>query len=138
MPLDFGATYARPDGFDTQTKKRRGRRSYNAGRAAEEIARRSYEAAGYELVEARWRGEGGEIDLIVTKGELTVFAEVKRARCFASAAQRIRPDQMARIAQAAEEYAGGLARGSLSEMRIDVALVNEAGACEIIENAFGG
>ncbi len=138
MPLDFTATGPCPDGFETQTRKRRGQRSYNAGRAAEEIARRSYEAAGYELAEARWRGQGGEIDLIMTKGDLTVFAEVKRARCFATAAQRLRPTQMARIALAAEEYAGGLARGSLSEMRIDVALVNEAGACEIIENAFGG
>ncbi len=138
MPLDFTATNARPDGFDTQTRKRRGRRSYNAGRAAEEIALRSFEAAGYELAEARWRGEAGEIDLILKRGDLTVFVEVKRARCFASAAQRIRPEQMTRIAQAAEEYAGRLAQGRLSEMRIDVALVNEIGACEIIENAFGG
>lgn len=138
MPLDFTAIDARTVGFDTQTRKRRGRRNNNAGRAAEEIARRSYEAAGYELVEARWRGAAGEIDLILRREDLTVFAEVKRARCFEGAAQRIRPAQMARIAQAAEEYAGGLARGSLSEMRIDVALVNEAGACSIIENAFGG
>ncbi len=92
---------------------------------------------GYDTVAKRWRGAGGEIDLIMQRGSLTVFIEVKKAKCFATAAARITPRQMGRIAQSAEAYSDCLPNGSLSDMRIDVALVDAAGQIEVIENAFG-
>ena len=121
----------------TTARARRSAVSYRAGLAAEGIAARHYHAQGYETVAQRWRGAGGEIDLIMRKGLLTVFIEVKKAAYFARAAQRITPRQMSRIAQSAEAYASCLPKGLLSDMRIDVALVNDTGQIEVIENAFG-
>ncbi|WP_298679531.1 YraN family protein [uncultured Lentibacter sp.] len=117
--------------------QRRGKTAYLAGIAAEQSARRRYEQAGYRLLAERWRGGGGEIDLIFEKNGETVFVEVKRAREYAQALARIGPAQQARIALACEEYAARLPQGRLSLMRIDVALVNGTGACHIVKNAFG-
>ena len=111
--------------------------SYQAGLAAEGITERHYQTQGYGTLEKRWRGEGGEIDLIMQRGSLTVFIEVKKAKCFATAAARLTPRQMGRIAQSAEAYTAHLPLGRLSELRIDVALVSNNGQIEVIENAFG-
>lgn len=119
------------------TRARRGSRAFLSGRAAEGVAERLYEAAGFDIAARRWRGDAGEIDLIARRGALTVFAEVKCAGCFAVAAERIRPAQMQRIAMAAEEYAAALPAGRLSDMRIDAVLVNGQGESQLIENAFG-
>lgn len=121
----------------SQGAHHRGSTAYHAGLAAEAIARRHYAQAGYRLLEERWRGAAGEIDLIFSKNGETVFVEVKWARDFAQAVERLGPAQMERITVAAEEYAARLAEGRLSPMRIDVALVNGTGACHVIKNAFG-
>ncbi len=131
--LDFAFE---PDHHTSQRAKRSAV-SYRAGLAAEGIAERYYHALGFETRNQRWRGAGGEIDLIMQRGPLTVFIEVKKAKCFATAAARISPLQMSRIAQSAEAYSGCLPNGSLSEMRIDVALVDATGQIEVVENAFG-
>lgn len=120
-----------------ESARRRGATAYHAGLAAEAIAQRHYEQAGYALLAQRWRGKAGEIDLIFSKNRETVFVEVKRARDFSQAVERIGPAQMVRIATAAEEYAAKLPQGRLSLMRIDVALVNGTGACHVVKNAFG-
>lgn len=121
----------------SNAKAQRGARAYLTGHAAEGIAERLYQALGFRIVARRWRGDAGEIDLIVQRGALTVFAEVKCAACFAAAAERIRPAQMQRIAMAAEEYAATLPAGRLSDMRIDAVLVNGQGESRLIENAVG-
>ncbi len=121
----------------SQNAQKRGSTAYHSGVAAENVARRHYAQAGYRLLDERWRGKAGEIDLIFSKNGETVFVEVKRARDFAQAVERLGPAQMERIAVAAEEYAAKLAQGRLSLMRIDVALVNGTGACHVIKNAFG-
>lgn len=47
------------------------------GAAGEAAAAAWYEAAGYEVVERNWRCREGEIDLIVARGAVVVFSEVK-------------------------------------------------------------
>ena len=84
--------------------------------------------------EARWRGRGGEIDLIFSEGETFVFVEVKKSRTHAAAAAALGQRQMTRILQSAEDYLGGCPRGLLSEARVDVALVDGQGRVEIIPN----
>ncbi len=96
-----------------------------------------YLAAGYEMVVRRWRGKAGEIDMILRKGALFVFVEVKSSRDFAHAAERISRRQMDRICMAACEFCGGLPAGQSTEMRMDAALVDQFGRVEIIEAAFG-
>lgn len=114
-----------------------GLQSHLAGSSAEEQVARAYEAQGYVVAERRWRGAGGEIDLILRKNDLTVFVEVKMGRSFSAAAARISPWQMQRIQASAALFLDLEANGSLSEARIDVALVAQGGQIEILENAYG-
>ncbi len=113
-----------------------GRSNYLAGQAAEDAVLRHYEARGLTLAKARWRGEAGEVDLILRDGDDLVFVEVKHSRSFESAAARLLPKQVARLMRAAEEFAGGEPKGLLTEMRFDVALVNGQGEVHILENAL--
>lgn len=114
----------------------RGRVAHHAGQAAEDVVRRHYGDRGAETRAHRWRGRGGEIDLIFEQNGETVFVEVKAARDFATAAARIGPRQIARLWTAAEEYLN-LHRGmGGGECRFDVALVDACGRVEVVENAF--
>ncbi|MBB93512.1 MAG: hypothetical protein CML68_02755 [Rhodobacteraceae bacterium] len=119
------------------TRRIRGRTEYHAGLAAEDSIARDYERRGFPVARRRWRGRGGEIDLIARDGEGLIFIEVKKSRDFATAAQRLGARQMARLCQSAEEFVAGEPRGLLTEMRFDVALVDAQGRHQIVENAFG-
>lgn len=108
-----------------------------SGRVAEELVARTYLDNGAVLLETRWRGEGGEIDLIFGRGDLLIFAEVKKARSVDAAIRSLRPAQMRRIHAAAAEYLAQAPNGQLSDVRFDLAAMDGAGRVEIIENAFG-
>ncbi|RJL13346.1 hypothetical protein C9E82_14845 [Paracoccus siganidrum] len=116
----------------------RGRMAQLAGVMAEDAVLARYVSAGYELLARRWRGRAGEIDLILRQGECIIFVEVKQSVSHAAAAERLGRAQMNRICLAACEFCGGQPRGQLTEMRMDVALVDGVGRIEILENAFGG
>jgi len=115
----------------------RGQVAYHSGAAAEQIAQRTYQANGYRIIAQRWRGASGEIDLIAQDETCLAFVEVKKARSFERAAERVSQLQMQRIYATAEEYLGTFSGAWPCEMRFDVALVDVHGACNIIENAFG-
>jgi len=115
-----------------------GATGYHAGASAEDIVARHYAARGATLAARRWRGQGGEIDLILREGARVVFVEVKASRSFARAAERITPRQARRIMAAAQEFLEGEPGGQLTDIRFDVALVDGVGRVEIVENAFAG
>ncbi|TCP59827.1 putative endonuclease [Rhodovulum bhavnagarense] len=110
--------------------------SYHAGLAAEDSVARGYEARGLPIAARRWRGRSGEIDLVARDGDGLVFVEVKKARDFVRAAERVGRRQMERVMGAALEFLAGEPRGQLTEIRFDVALVNAMGEIDIVENAF--
>jgi len=118
-------------------RQNRGLRSWLAGAAAEKIVALAYDRRGIDLLETRWRGLGGEIDLILRDGPEIVFCEVKAARSTQEAIQRLRPAQMRRIHAAAAEYLGLVPEGQLAQVRFDLAVVDGMGRADIIENAFG-
>jgi putative endonuclease len=62
----------------SQARSRRARRSGTAGLQAEWLAMLWLTAKGYRLLERRFGGKGGEIDLIMRRGRLVIFVEVKR------------------------------------------------------------
>ncbi len=96
-----------------------------------------YEQQGYSVAARRWRGDGGEIDLIFRQGAALVFVEVKQSKTTARAAARITPAQIERIYASAGQFLDTEPAGQLTESRFDVALVDGSGQIEIIENAFG-
>ncbi|WP_101067662.1 YraN family protein [Roseovarius salinarum] len=118
-------------------RRTRGQRNALAGDAAERQAAAVFAARGAASLARRWRGRGGEIDLVLREGDTIVFVEVKRARTTDQAIAHLRPAQMRRIHAAAAEYIGTLPAGQLTPVRFDLAAVDGAGHVEIIENAFG-
>ncbi len=111
--------------------------SYLAGLAAEDQVAAEYSRRGHEICQHRWRGRGGEIDLIVRDGDGFIFVEVKKARDFASAVERLTQRQLKRIYTAAAEFLGQTPNGLDTLARIDVALVDSVGRIQIVENAYG-
>ncbi|MEX0281514.1 MAG: YraN family protein [Arenibacterium sp.] len=119
----------------TMMREIRGELAYHAGLSAEMQIAKYYTAQGYELLEQRWRGGAGEIDLILANSRCVVFVEVKKARDLATAASRITMRQLQRIYVSAEEYILAMRNPPL-EARIDAALVDGTGAFDVIENAY--
>jgi putative endonuclease len=117
-------------------RRRRGKRAFLSGSAAEEGVARVYERRGLILAERRWRGGGAEIDLIFRDGAAVVFVEVKSSATFERAAESLGAAQMRRIWSAAEVFLGAEPAGQLTDARIDVALVNGRGEVRIVADAI--
>ena len=114
----------------------RGSTSYHAGMAAEDIVATQYARGGYPILQKRWRGSRGEIDLVARDGDSIIFIEVKKSRSHAQAAARLNRRQMDRIYGAGSEFLATQPRGQLTDVRFDVALVDDMGRVDVIENAF--
>ena len=74
------------------------------GQAAEAWALWWLRLKGYRLVAWRFRCPAGEIDLIVRRGGLLAFVEVKAREDETAAAEAIAPRQRQRILRAAEAF----------------------------------
>ena len=131
------AVVLRPHEDGRRARQDRGALGYHAGLSAEAQVVQDYERRGYAVLRKRWRGACGEIDLILQDGDALIFVEVKKSRSFDHAMQHLSSRQIARLLRAGEEFAGTQPRGSLTEMRFDVALMNEQGMIRIVENALG-
>ncbi len=119
-------------------KSDRGRRAYLDGQAAEDSIAARYLADGHTLAARRWRGKGGEIDLIFRKGTEVIFVEVKRAASLAMAAERLSARQLNRIFQAGAEFLGTEPGGDLTPARVDLALVDHMGRHDVLMNIQPG
>lgn len=114
-----------------------GAMAYHSGFAAEGAVELLYRRSGHSIAARRWRGSTGEIDLIARGADGLVFIEVKKSGSFARAAASLSHRQMARIQASASEYLADEPSGQDSAARFDVALVDQVGRIEILENAFG-
>lgn len=118
--------------------QRRGSMSARSGRAAEEIALRSYLRRDARLLAERWRCAEGELDLIVEENHQIVFVEVKQRKHLNGWDSPVSLRQWHRLEAAATQYivAYQAETGIQPLCRFDVALVGHDGAVEIIENAW--
>lgn len=112
------------------------RQRLELGAAGEALVADWYRANGYEVVETNWRCRQGELDLVVRKGRVLVFCEVKTRTTDAfgtpaEAVTREKRDRIRRLAAVYLEEAPFRAR----EVRFDVAGVLD-GKLEVIEAAF--
>lgn len=136
MPFDFVSDSVR-DGV-MRSRSNRGKVNYHAGLAAEAAVARKYEDMGISICARRWRGLTGEIDLIGRSGEEVIFVEVKQSRTHDLAASHISQAQIGRIFQTVDEFLAGEPKGLMTDVRIDLALVDGQGRIEVLENAFAG
>lgn len=132
MPFDFVSVPVR------RNRSERGLVNYHAGHAAEGSVARHYEDRGITICARNWRGITGEIDLIGRQGGVVVFVEVKQSRTHDLAASHISQAQIGRIFATVDEFLAGEPDGLLTDVRIDLALVDGQGRIEVLENAFAG
>jgi putative endonuclease len=132
MPFDLVSAAVR------STRSARGRANYHAGHAAEASVARLYEDRGIAICARNWRGITGEIDLIGRCGDTVVFVEVKQSATHDLAASHICDAQIRRIFATVDEFLASEPKGLLTDVRIDLALVDGQGRIEVVENAFAG
>jgi putative endonuclease len=111
-----------------------GKRNTLAGLSAEEAVTLRYAASGATCRARRWRGGGGEIDLVMEANGQIIFVEVKQRASLEAAAAALRPAQQARLREAAAAYLVACPAGQETNCRFDAALVDRHGAIEIIEH----
>lgn len=95
---------------------------HRRGRAAEDAALHTLQAAGLRLVARNVRSRGGEIDLIMRDGETLVFVEVRsrRSRSHGGALASIDARKQQRMVHAARSWLARNPRDNDRPMRFDV------------------
>ena len=97
--------------------------AFRLGLSAETRAAAFLLAKGFRIAARRWRSPAGEIDLVVRRGRLLVFVEVKARDRFDDAAEAVTERQRRRIAAAAEAWLASHADDLQRDIRFDAVLV---------------
>ncbi len=100
----------------------------STGRLGEDLARRFFEACGYTCRARRWRRGGGELDLVLARGELLVFCEVKTrgAGSLGTATEAVTPGQLRRLRALARRWCWEHGARPAA-MRLDVVTIDLGG-----------
>lgn len=110
------------------------------GRRAETLAAWWLRLKGYRVLArgfAIGRGRGaGEVDLIVRRGTVIAFVEVKARGHLAAAAAAITPAQQARITRAAQAFVAGRPELAACSLRFDAVLVTPGAFPRHISDAW--
>ena len=109
------------------------------GRRGEAVAADWFEQHGYTVIDRNWRCRIGELDIILRRGDLTVFAEVKTRTsvAFGHPFEAITPTKARRLRQLAAEWCR-LHESGAGDIRIDaVAVVDAWGAIPRVEHLSG-
>ncbi|MBK8007603.1 MAG: YraN family protein [Rhizobiales bacterium] len=93
-------------------------------------------AKGYRTLAKRWRSPAGEIDLVVKRGKLVVFVEVKTRADLDTAAESVLPRQRKRITAAAEAWLATHPEHMSHDLRFDAVLIAPKRLPRHIEAAF--
>jgi putative endonuclease len=93
-------------------------------------------AKGYRTLAKRWKSPAGEIDLVVKRGRLIVFVEVKARGSLDAAAESVLPRQRRRITAAAEAWLATHPEHMSHDLRFDAVLIAPKRLPRHIEAAF--
>jgi putative endonuclease len=107
----------------TASRQDQRRERERAGRRAEFLAALWLRLKGYRIIEQRAKTPLGEIDLVVCKGRLLVFVEVKTRPTIEGAFLSVEAQQRRRVEEAARLWVGRRQRFSTFGWRFDVVAV---------------
>ena len=107
------------------------------GHAAEWAAAALLRAKGYRIMQRRYRGPGGEIDLVARRGRTIVFVEVKARPTLDDGAWSVTPEKRRRLVRAAEGWLMQNPELAGLDLRLDVILIAPGRLPRHLQNAFG-
>jgi putative endonuclease len=110
--------------------------AFRLGVSAESRAALFLAAKGYRTLAKRWKTPVGEIDLVVKRGGLIVFVEVKARARLDDAAEAVLPRQKRRIIAAAEAWLAAHPEHAGYDLRFDAVLVAPGKLPQHIVSAF--
>jgi putative endonuclease len=110
--------------------------AFRLGVSAESVAAIFLGAKGYRTIARRWRSPVGEIDLVVKRGRLIVFVEVKARKALDQAAESVLVRQRRRIVAAAEAWLAAHPEHAGYDMRFDAVLVSPGRMPQHVVSAF--
>jgi len=107
------------------------------GAHGEDLARHWYEARGYTVLARNWRCRDGELDLVLARGRLVVFCEVKTRTGdrHGSPFAAVGVHKQARLRRLAARWLREAAPFRPDEVRFDVAGV-VGSRVEVVESAL--
>jgi putative endonuclease len=108
------------------------------GHVAESIALWFLRLKGYRLLARRFKTPAGEVDLVMRKGDTTVFVEVKARATSNGAIEAVSLRQSRRISGAAAFFSAQDPRAAAGFQRFDIVAVPSYLWPTHIENAFEG
>ena len=114
------------------------RRAERHGLWAEGAALLFLRLKGYRLLARRYKTGLGEIDLVMRRGKVTAFVEVKARGSLDAAMFAVTPRQAERIARAAEQWLARDPRAAEGECRFDIVAVSPYLWPTHVPNAFSG
>lgn len=96
------------------------------GRLGEDLALGFFRVLGYRCLDRRWRRAGGEIDLVVRRGDVVVFVEVKLSGpgSLGSAVEAVSSRQLGRVRALAGRWCAEHDVGCA--IRLDVVTIDTA------------
>ncbi|MCE2993577.1 MAG: YraN family protein [Alphaproteobacteria bacterium] len=109
--------------------------TYDYGVRAEDIVSSFYKSLGFEELSRRYKTPYGEIDIILKKENLIVFAEVKARSKRTAASDVITQKQVRRSVDAASFYIASL-ESIECDFRFDLLILEGESIARIIENAW--
>lgn len=110
--------------------------AFRLGVSAESAASMLLTAKGYRTLARRWKSPAGEIDLVVKRGRLIAFVEVKARKGLDEAAESVLVRQRRRIVAAAEAWLAAHPEHAGYDMRFDAVLVSPGRLPQHLAGAF--
>ncbi|MEM6847988.1 MAG: YraN family protein [Pseudomonadota bacterium] len=113
-----------------------GSASHAMGVSSERSVRRHLHSMGYVVLGARLRTDEGEIDILALRGRTLAVVEVKAGKQMDRGAFAVTTRKQRRLAGAIQSWLASHPEYCDHFVRFDVALCDQYGWCDVIENAF--
>jgi len=120
----------------SKTRVARGAEAHQYGLAAERRALLWLMLHFYKLLGRRVKTKAGEIDLIMRRGNVIAFVEVKASDDFDKAIEALSPHQQGRLVRAASLYVAARPALHALDMRFDMVLVARGKLPRHVPDAF--
>lgn len=117
-------------------RQARGSRAYQDGLSAEEAVCSACMKEGWLILLKRARTRRGEIDIVMRKGSLICFVEVKKRKTLRGATECLGVSQQRRLYRAAECLLAAHPHWAYEELRFDLIAVDEQNALHWVKDVI--